>query len=49
MLRRTKSQKSTLTGKDLVELPAKHVQEHRIALGQGSMIDLSLSHTSQIS
>ena len=34
MLRRTKSQKSTLTGKDLVELPAKHVQEHRIALGQ---------------
>ena len=41
MLRRTKSQKSTLTGKDLVELPAKHVQEHRIALGQGSMIDWS--------
>ena len=34
VLRRTKSQKSTLTGKDLVELPAKHVQEHRIALGQ---------------
>ena len=41
MLRRTKSQKSTLTGKDLVELPAKHVQEHRIALGQGFMIHWS--------
>ena len=34
LLRRTKSQKSALTGKDLVELPAKRVQEHRIDLSQ---------------
>ena len=36
LLRRTKDQKSLLTGKDLVELPTKTVQEHQIDLSEES-------------